>query len=277
MRPGFQSSGNSVATDDEIRQLTEQLYTKESNSQIGNIQVNLQGRTRSIDSADEAPNPLLSVDSKALESPTIVKMRLLFNNYEHDTHVNEHVTPNERKEENDFLDAVMATPVMRQAMLFLQQKGVVSPDPKTHRDLVKELWFTQYSRGQGKIGSSGFEHVFVHEVKDGTIIGFHNWVYIGDEEKDGRFDYKGYMKEQDIGTKGKIVKIRFSHQGLNKPVNTVFVGTSPELELALYTVCFQLRPDRTCPVSLGNSKFGIVTYSWRYRGKNLIGSAYPEI
>ncbi|XP_017002381.2 endoribonuclease Arlr [Drosophila takahashii] len=278
VRPGFQSSGNSVATDDEIRQLTEQLYTKETtNNQFGNVQVNLQGRTRSIDSADEAPNPLLSVDAKALESPTIAKMRLLFNNYEHDTLVNEHVTPNERKEENDFLDAVMATPVMRQAMQFLQQKGVVGPDPKTHRDLVKELWFTQYSRGQGKIGSSGFEHVFVHEVKDGTIIGFHNWVYIGDEEKDGRFDYKGYMKEQDIGTKGKILKIRFSHQGLNKPVNTVFVGTSPELELALYTVCFQLRPDRTCPVSLGNSKFGIITYSWRYRGKNLIGSAYPEI
>jgi len=46
-----------VATDDEIRQLTEQLYTKETNTQLGNIQVNLQGRTRSIDSADEAPNP----------------------------------------------------------------------------------------------------------------------------------------------------------------------------------------------------------------------------
>lgn len=277
VRPGFQTSGNSVATDDEIRQLTEQLYTKETNSQLGNIQVNLQGRTRSIDSADEAPNPLLRVDAKALDSPTIAKMRVLFNNYETDTLVNEHVTPNERKEENDFLDAVMATPVMRQAMQFLQQKGLVSPDPKTHRDLVKELWFTQYSRGQGKIGSSGFEHVFVHEVKDGTIIGFHNWVYISEEEQAGRLDYKGYMKEQDIGTKGKVVKIRFSHQGLNKPVNTVFVGTSPELELALYTVCFQLRPDRTCPVSLGNSKFGIITYSWRYRGKNLIGSAYPEI
>lgn len=77
--------------------------------------------------------------------------------------------------------------------------------------------------------------------------------------------------------KGKVLKVRFTHQGLNKPVDTMFVGTSPELELALYTVCFQLRPDRTCPVSLGNSKFGIVTYSWRYRGKSLIGSAYPEI
>ncbi|XP_060662286.1 endoribonuclease CG2145 [Drosophila nasuta] len=277
VRPGFQSSGNSVASDDEIRQLTEQLYTKESNSQLNNIAVNLQGRTRSIDSADEAPQPLLTVDSKALQPETIAKMRLLFNNYEQDTLVNEHVTANERREENEFLDAVMATGVMRQAMLFLQQKGLVTPDPKTHRDLVKELWFTQYSRGQGKIGSSGFEHVFVHEVKNGTIIGFHNWVYVNEEEQAGRFDYKGYMKEQDIGTKGKVIKLRFSHKGLNKPVDTMFVGTSPELELALYTVCFQLRPDRTCPVSLGNSKFGIVTYSWRYRGKSLIGSAYPEI
>lgn len=73
------------------------------------------------------------------------------------------------------------------------------------------------------------------------------------------------------------MKVRFTHNGLNKPVNTLFIGTSPELELALYTLCFQLRPDRTCPVSLGGSNFGIVTYSWRYRGKNLIGSAYPEI
>ncbi|KAH8396296.1 hypothetical protein KR222_007663 [Zaprionus bogoriensis] len=277
VRPGFQSSGNSLATDDEIRQLTEQLYTKETNSQLSNIYVNLQGRTRSIDSADEAPDSLLTVNAKALEPLTIAKMRLLFNNYEQDTAVNEHVTANERREENEFLDAVMATGVMRQAMLFLQQKGLVTPDPKTHRDLVKELWFTQYSRGMGKIGSSGFEHVFVHEVKNGTIIGFHNWVYVNEEEQAGRFDYKGYMKEQDIGTKGKVLKIRFAHQGLNKPVDTMFVGTSPELELALYTVCFQLRPDRTCPVSLGNSRFGIVTYSWRYRGKSLIGSAYPEI
>lgn len=57
VRPGFQSSGNSVATDDEIRQLTEQLYTKETNSQLNHITVNIQGRTRSIDSGDEAPQP----------------------------------------------------------------------------------------------------------------------------------------------------------------------------------------------------------------------------
>lgn len=66
--------------------------------------------------------------------------------------------------------------------------------------MVKELWFTQYSRGSGKIGSSGFEHVFVNEVKMGTIIGLHNWVYFSDEEKAGHLDYKGYLKELDLGT-----------------------------------------------------------------------------
>ncbi|KAI8125385.1 putative poly(U)-specific endoribonuclease [Lucilia cuprina] len=277
VRPGFENQGNNLASDDEIRSLTETLYTKEVNSQLNLITVNAQGKTRSIDSTDEAPQPLLDVDPKVFDSPTIAKMRLLFNNYEQDTLVNEHVTPIERKEENDFVDAVMATNVMRQAMLFLQQKDIVSPDPKTHRDLVKELWFTQYSRGSGKIGSSGFEHVFVNEVKNGTIIGLHNWVYFHDEEKAGHLDYKGYLNQLDLGTKGKVMKVRFTHNGLNKPVNTLFIGTSPELELALYTVCFKLRADRTCPVSLGNNKFGVVTYSWRYRGKSLIGSAYPEI
>lgn len=65
----------------------------------------------------------MEVDPKVFDSPTIAKMRLLFNNYEQDTLVNEYVTPIERKEENDFVDAVMATSVMRQAMLFLQNKG----------------------------------------------------------------------------------------------------------------------------------------------------------
>uniref|UniRef100_A0A1A9WT30 EndoU domain-containing protein n=1 Tax=Glossina brevipalpis TaxID=37001 RepID=A0A1A9WT30_9MUSC len=279
IRPGVRenSATNNLATDDEIRALTENLYSKEANSQINLIRVNAQGKTRSIDSTDEAPQPLLEIDARAFNPPTIATMRLLFNNYEMDTMVNEHVTPNERKEENDFVDAVMSTNVMRQAMLFLQNKGIVTPDPKTHRDLVKELWFTQYSRGNGKIGSSGFEHVFVNEVKNGTIIGLHNWVYFYDEEKGGRLDYKGYLDQLDLGTKAKVMKVRFTHNGFNKPVNTLFIGTSPELELALYTVCFQLRPDRTCPVSLGGSNLGIVTYSWRYRGKNLIGSAYPEI
>jgi poly(U)-specific endoribonuclease len=143
---------------------------------------------------------LLVVDeTKTFAVPTIEKMRLLFNNYEIDSFVNEFVTPNEKKEENDFLDEVMKTTVMRQAMLFLQEKGRVTPDPKTHRELVKTIWFNLYSRGQGKIGSSGFEHVFLTEMKNGTLIGMHNWLYFYEEEKAGKADYKGYSKKLDLG------------------------------------------------------------------------------
>lgn len=56
-------------------------------------------------------------------TPTLVKMRQLFDNYEIDTSVNEYVSPQERQEENEFLDAVLATPVMIAAMRFLQTKG----------------------------------------------------------------------------------------------------------------------------------------------------------
>lgn len=204
-------------------------------------------------------------------------MKLMFNNYEQDTSINEYVTPIERKEENDFIDAVLQTPVMRHTMNFLQQKEVVTADPATHKELLKTLWFGMYSRGQGKISSSGFEHVFLSEVREGTVLGLHNWIYLAEEEKTRDLDYKGWLKKIDLGNKGQIAKVRFSLNGLNKPSNSLFIGTSPELELALYTVCFELRADQECRLAYGGKDFNIVTHTFRYRGKNLIGSAYPEI
>lgn len=68
---------------------------------------------------------LITVSEADLESVTSVKLiRKLYNNYELDTMTNEFVTPLEKKEENDFVDAIMSTSVMRHAMAFLQQKGM---------------------------------------------------------------------------------------------------------------------------------------------------------
>lgn len=231
---------------------------------------------------------------------SIAKMRDLFNNYEQDAAVNEFVTPLERSEESDFLDVIMVSQVMRHTMQFLQAKGIVTPDPKTHRDLVKTLWFNMYSRGQGKIGSSAFEHIFLSEIKNGTIMGLHNWLYFYEQEKAGKLDYKGYIKKVDLGNnvsiiiffkkhkilqlneiiilqKGELMKVRFAFNNYNKPVNSLFVGTSPELEIAIYTLCFELRPDSNCPISLNGKTFEMQTHTFRYRGKNLIGSAYAAI
>ncbi|XP_055676866.1 endoribonuclease CG2145-like [Lutzomyia longipalpis] len=263
----------------EVLALSEVLFTKDSNNAARYVTPNYASRTVSYSTQDDAPNPFLEVTNEASLNAisTVSKMKLLFNNYEIDSSVNEHATAIEKNEESDFLDAVLGTAPMRAAMLFLQRKEKVTADPATHKDLLKTIWFSMYSRGQGRIGSSGFEHVFLAEIKNNSVIGLHNWIFLHDVEKSGHLDFKGYIRKQDLGTSGSIAKIRFSYDNINKPVNSLFVGTSPELEMALYTVCFAIFPDTDCLLSAHGQRFKIKTYTFRYRGKNVIGSAYPEI
>lgn len=60
-----------------------------------------------------SPGRLLIIDEKLNAVTTVEKMKVMFNNYEQDTAINEYVSPIERKEEDEFLDSVLATPVMR--------------------------------------------------------------------------------------------------------------------------------------------------------------------
>lgn len=67
---------------------------------------------------------LLSVnESVVFKVPTIQKLRALYDNYELDASTRENVTPDERIEEKEFLDAVLDTKVMKTAMEFLHHKG----------------------------------------------------------------------------------------------------------------------------------------------------------
>ena len=205
----------------------------------------------------------------------------IYDNYQPDTNVNEHISPLQRQEESLLVDTFLSTNVMSAAMRFLADKGQVRKDYYDYKDTLRKLWFNLFSRGQGKIGSSGFEHVFMAELKNvptGTeVVGLHNWIFFSKEETTGKVNYSGYLKKVDLGNKASIVKVRTKYNGYDKPVTTIFVGTSPELEMALYTVCFYARPDGNCPVSLGGTKFDIVTHKFKYRGNDLVGTAYPEI
>lgn len=58
-----------------------------------------------------------------------------------------------------------------------------------------------YSRAGSTLGSSGFEHVFVGELKSGAVSGFHNWVYFYHEELEGDLNYMGWSKTVDLGDK----------------------------------------------------------------------------
>lgn len=57
---------------------------------------------------------------------TIVKLRALFDNYELDTMTDETVTAAERQEEDEFLEKILDTTVMKTAMNYLKDKGFLS-------------------------------------------------------------------------------------------------------------------------------------------------------
>ncbi|XP_072942616.1 uncharacterized protein [Epargyreus clarus] len=264
-------------SDIELQTLSEELLRKDVNNAAKYVTVNYQEKTTSFTKEDKAPQPLLTIAPDAWNIPTIQKFLPLLDNYERDTLVNEYVTPQERNEENAFMDAIMATTVMRHLMNFLKDKGYVTQDPKQQRDFVKQMWFGLYSRGKGKISSSGFEHIFVSELKNGEVSGLHNWIYFSKEEAANRANYLGYLKYVEMNDKGVVMKLHFSQQGVDKPVDSMFIGTSPELEMAVYTLCFVTRAGEECKLKLGNKDVDIVTHNFRYRSKNYIGSAYPQI
>lgn len=78
--------------------------------------------------------------------------------------------------------------------------------------LLKTLWFKIFSRGGGKLGSCGFEHVFLQELKDG-ISGMHNWVYFHDEQKKNRqLMFKQLKGKMDFGNVNLKLIFHFFHQ-----------------------------------------------------------------
>ncbi|XP_011306209.1 poly(U)-specific endoribonuclease homolog [Fopius arisanus] len=271
------SKGNGVTAED-LEKLSEALWIKDNNNAWKHIKVNLQRQTSSSSTRDEAPEPLLTVDRQAFQISTIEKVLTIYDNYKLEARENEYISPAQRNEESLLVDTFLSTNVMSAAMRFLADKGYIRKDYYDYKDTLRRMWFNLYSRGDGKIGSSGFEHVFLTELKLGSeVSGLHNWIYFNAEETKGRADYLGYIKKIDLGDKAAILKFHAKFSNIDKAVTTMFIGTSPELEMALYTVCFFVRSDQSCPVSLGGTKFNIITHKFRYRGYDLVGSAYPDI
>lgn len=66
---------------------------------------------------------MLAIQKEAYGIPTISKLARLYDNYVAEVNVMETVTFEERTEENDFLDAVLASDIMQLTQEFLRTKG----------------------------------------------------------------------------------------------------------------------------------------------------------
>jgi poly(U)-specific endoribonuclease len=65
---------------------------------------------------------------------------------------------------------------------------------------LKQLWFAHYSRARGLTDTSGFEHIFIGETKNGEVSGLHNWLrfYQLERASSENFDYKGFLVKRGV-------------------------------------------------------------------------------
>ncbi|KAL0851098.1 hypothetical protein ABMA28_006970 [Loxostege sticticalis] len=266
-------------TDEDLLRVGEEMINADINNAFNYIQVNLQGKTSSMSKNDEAQSNLLTVPENVWSGPTIRPFVALFDNYHKNIIRPEFVTPNEETEQTTYINTILATGPIRSLVSFLVNKGLTQLNEYNEQvDLLKKIWFTKYARHWSGLCkcSCAFENVFMAELKSDQVLGLHSWLFFAKRELDNKANYLGYIDKLDLSGKGLILK---QHSVLSNtkdaPEVNMFVGTSPELETALYTLCFMARPDRPCKLRYNNVPFTIMTKSIRADNVPLIDTAYP--
>jgi poly(U)-specific endoribonuclease len=237
---------------------------------------------------DSAPDPLFtSVDKSVWRRPTYAAFIALLDNYIAETGSEEKVTDTERREITNFINAIMETAPMQFCHKYCHAKNPEKVPPLSDRrgfiKLLHKIWFELYRRERGgRMDSSGFEHVFVGEAKNGDVSGFHNWIQFYLEEQKGALDYRGYIKprgnaEASADSNDYLLTLQFAWNGVEKFVGTSFVGVSPEFEMALYTMCFLVGGEENeVELNTGTDTFGIIIKCYKM-AYDKIGTTFPEV
>ncbi|XP_026167337.1 uridylate-specific endoribonuclease C [Mastacembelus armatus] len=276
------------AVNQELSNIFNELWRLDVNRMKPGIDYNVsvQGRASFVSQGshvvqDHALQPLFSnVNENRLKNiTTFARFMKLLDNFERYTGVTEQVTTEELTEINLFLDAVLETEVMKRAHKYLVSKGQSSSNLRLFKSQLNLIWFHLYHRQRNTgLDSSGFEHVFVGETRSGPeLIGFHNWIQFYLQEKNRHLDYKGYKaREHDLPDRDDhILNLQFSWHGVVKPVGSIFIGTSPEFEMAVFTIVFLMSRERstTVLVNIDQCQMELVVVR---RGHSL-GTGYPKL
>ncbi|KAL2901746.1 Poly(U)-specific endoribonuclease-B [Bienertia sinuspersici] len=230
------------------------------------------------DSEDMAEASLFTwLSENVLRKPTFSRFCALLDNYNPHEGCKEKVTDEERREQAAFIEEISRTAPIKYLYKYLSSTGIFTENYQEFKRMLKDLWFTLYGRGGTCGSSSSFEHVFVGEIKERgeqQVSGFHNWLQFYLEEANGSADYQGYIlprrNEQFPDAETQLLTVQFEWNGVLKSLSSMFVGVSPEFELALYTLCF-FAGDEDNHIEVGPYPVNIKCY----RLGNKIGSAFP--
>ncbi|KAA0191733.1 Poly(U)-specific endoribonuclease, partial [Fasciolopsis buskii] len=202
------------------------------------------------------------VQSKRLEQPTYTKFIRLLDNYEMNTTIKEYFTEEKMNETWDFLNAVMETKVMQRTNEFLSTWGFAPKDREQFKAMLFEMWFAFdhprdfniFYPGEGQFSS--FEHVFVGELEDENLLGFHNWIQLYRKEYENEVRFMKFARK-GCSNESPFISITFDAPKwkVSKSGAYFLLGTSPEFELAAYTAVFLFRvpgklTSSKCPIYL---------------------------
>jgi poly(U)-specific endoribonuclease len=277
----------SIGFDSSIEQAVQHLWDLDANRATPNVDyvINVQSGKKPYEKNDGASDPLFtSVDKSLFRRPTYSALYALLDNYVAETGTAENITDTERQEISTFLSAIMQTAPMQFCHKYCRanKPDKVPADSEGFKQLLHSTWFELYHRSHGgRADSSGFEHVFVGEVKDDKVSGFHNWIAVYMEEQKGSLDYRGYIKprghnEAETNSDDHILTLQFAWNGVEKMVGTSFIGVSPEFEMALYTTCFLVgQEDNKVTLNTGTDEFDLNIKCYTM-ARDKIGTSYPE-
>ncbi|XP_068679487.1 uridylate-specific endoribonuclease B-like [Montipora capricornis] len=270
--------------DPELSALCNRMWEADENRLTPGLhyKIDPQGKTRYHSTEDHAKDPLFSyVDPNVFKRETFRRFIALLDNYESEGGQKEVVTQEEVRENQCFIDAIYETEPMKIAHKYLAEKKLMPSDRAQFKWALYNLWFKMYQRTKGvrQLDSSAFEHVFVGETRNKTdVIGFHNWIQFYLQEKRGLVDYRGFFPSRrkrhtssEEESFNQLITIQFTWKGDTKPIGSSFIGTSPEFEMALYTVCF-LAGNKT-DVHVEIDDYDVIVKA--HRMGPCLGSCYP--
>eukprot|EP00635_Sarcinochrysidales_sp_CCMP3193_P014542 CAMPEP_0118915232 /NCGR_PEP_ID=MMETSP1166-20130328/15436_1 /TAXON_ID=1104430 /ORGANISM="Chrysoreinhardia sp, Strain CCMP3193" /LENGTH=342 /DNA_ID=CAMNT_0006854895 /DNA_START=69 /DNA_END=1097 /DNA_ORIENTATION=+ len=238
---------------------------------------------------DYAKRPLFRyvADDVLFGKSTFAKLIALLDNYEREVGKAEHRTKAEKAEESAFIDDIAKTPCLRYLKAYLVSKGKTTS--YAFKRLLGSLWFRTYaSQRGGPEDSCGFEHVFVGEERGGDarqVTGLHNWVQLYLEEKKGALDYHGYVAydHRRPAQDQRAMSLQFTWKDADdgsddlKPTSTSLIGTSPELEIALYTLAAFSKSGDDLSLDLDDGlTVRLKCILWDLHGAPVIRTCYPE-